>query len=451
MKNLLNAAALAGLLCAQAGAAPLLPANFKYTAAVGGEITGGKLYRVDLPAAVLRNCSPDQADIRLFAPDGGEVPGALIKMRYARQETELLPAELTGYTPGTTEATLELKLSGELREITALNLETQDRDFLKQAEVYGASDGKSWRLLGSGTIYDFSSQVDLRRTELAFPRASYRFYRVKLRDAEKTVEGGKSISLKYEGLDFKVSGMQVKKLKIDGVRAQAPGAPVPPDVYDEGSFAAAPASETEEGTSGFEIAAGLPFDQVEFSIEDKFFVRDFTAYYSATGAPKSFVRLGGGNIRRFPPGWPEAERAWAQIYSPGYAYYRFVFRDKNNPPLRLKSVRLKWLRRSVYFIAPSDMDRLTLAFGRPGTPPPAYDTANFINQDNWHQREAAALRLGEPAANKDYNPEPPASRKGKAEKGLLIAVIIVIAAGMGFWLYKLLGQAAASQGGKTEQ
>ena len=75
--------------------------------------------------------------------------------------------------------------------------------------------------------------------------------------------GGKSISLKYEGLDFKVSGMQVKKLKIDGVRAQAPGAPVPPDVYDEATFAAAPASETEEGSSGFEIEGGLPFDQVD--------------------------------------------------------------------------------------------------------------------------------------------------------------------------------------------
>ena len=127
---------------------------------------------------------------------------------------------------------------------------------------------------------------------------------------------------------------------------------------------------------------------------------------------------------------------------PGYGFYKFVFNNRNNPPLRVKSVRLKWLRRSLYFIAPADMPSLTVSFGRPGAMRPAYDVENFVNQNNWEKRSSEALRLAAPSLNKDYSPDAPVDRKAKTEKDLLTGIIVLVAAGMGFWFYNLLKKAA---------
>ncbi|MCX5791531.1 MAG: DUF3999 family protein, partial [Elusimicrobia bacterium] len=398
----------------------------------------GALYRVDLNAEVLRNCAPGQPDIRLFAPDGAEVPYSLVKAEYVKKAAETYAAEITGYQADGREAVLEFSLNGRFLPVTSVELSIADRDFRKDAEVFGSADGKNWSRLGAGAIYDYSSQVDLRRTRLDFPRSAHRFYRLKLRDTEEQPARGKTVSLKYDGIDLNITGGKGLKLRIDGVTARTGGQDSVVGVYDEASFEPSAAGENRDNTSYIVINKGLPFDKVEFAVEDGFFVREFTAWYSDTGAEDSYRRLAGGNIFRFPSGWPDGERTSAEISSPGHAFYKFVFNNRNNPPLRVKSLRFKWLRRSVYFIAPAAMPSLTVAYGRPDTAPPAYDVENFVNQGNWEQRTALALRLGAPVLTPGYSPEAPADKKTKTEKDLLTGILVLVVAGMGFWLFNLL-------------
>lgn len=429
------------VLSGQAYAARLLPSNFQRQAAVEGALKGGALYSVDLPAEVLRDCAPGQPDIRIFAPDGAEVPYSLVRGEYLRKDDQSYSAEITGYQADSREAVLEFRLNGQFSPVSSIELSVEDRDFRKDAELYGSADGKAWSRLATGSLYDFSSQVNLRRTRLALPSSVHRYYRLKLRDTEDPPPQGKTVTLKYDGIDLSVSGGKGKKLKINGVTARTGGQNAVIGVYDEEDFRPEAAGETADNDSYFTISRGLPFDRVEFGIEDAFFVREFTILYSATDAVDSFKRLAAGSIHRFPRGWPDGERAWADISSPGYGYYKFIFLNRNNPPLRVKSVKLKWLRRSLYFIAPEDMAGVMVAYGRPGTVRPVYDVENFINQGNWEKRAPLPLRLGAPVVTEGYSPDAPADRKSRNEKNLLTGILLLVSAGMGFWLYKLLKKA----------
>jgi len=432
---------LCGIIEDQASAARLQPSNFRQYAAVDGALKAGTLYRIDLPADVLRGCAPGQPDIRLFAPDGAEVPYTLVKGEYLKKADESYSAEITGYQAGPKEAVLEFKFTGQLNPLTSVELSVTDSDFRKEAALYGSEDGKAWSHVGTWAIYDYSSQVALRRTRLDFNASTRRFYRLKLRDTEDPQPLGKTVTFKYDGIDLSVSGGKGKKLHINGVVGRTGGQDALVGVYDEESFQPS-AGELKDNSSYVAINGGLPFEKVGFSVDDPFFVREFTAWYSETGGDETYKRLGAGNIYRFPSGWSNGERVWADIASPGYAYYKFIFVNRNNPPLRVRAVRLKWLRRSLHFIAPADMTGLTLAFGRPNTVRPAYDMENFINQGNWEKRSPEQLRLKAPALTEGYSPDAPADRKGKLEKNLLTGIIMLVVAGMGFWLYKLLKKAA---------
>jgi len=442
MKTLFKIVVCACVFTGQAYAAKLQPSNFRYKAGITAGIKSGGLYRVDLTAAVLQECAPGQPDIRLFSPDGAEIPYTMVKGEYLKKADVTYAAEMIGYQADSREAVLDFKLSGQFSPVNSLELSVSDRDFRKDAEIYGSDDGKTWSFLGRGSIYDFSSQVDLRKTQLEFPRSGHSFYRLKLRDTEEPQAQGKTVTLKYDGIDLSVSGGKGKKLRIDGVKMRTGGQDAVVGVYDEKIFQPAAKGEMKDNSSYITITQGLPFERVEFEVGDGFFVRDFAAYYSETGAENSYLRLASGNICRFPRGWPDGERAWAAISSPGYGFYRFVFNNRNNPPLDVRSVRLKWLRRSLYFIAPGDMAGLTVSFGRPGTGRPAYDIENFVNQGNWEKRPPETLQMSRPVLTEGYDPEPPADRKGKTEKNLLTGVIVLVVAGMGFWFYTLLKKAA---------
>lgn len=441
MKTLLNILVCVCVLGGQAYAARLQASNFRYKSAITAKIVGGTLYRVDLPAVVLQNCAPDQPDIRLFSPSGEEIPFTLVKGEYLKKADETYAAEITAYKADSREAVLEFALRSEFNPVTSVELSVEDSDFRKDTELSGSDDGKSWKPLGRGSIYDFSSQVDLRKTRLEFPRSAYKFYRLVLRDTEAPPAQGKTVAFKYDGIDLSVSGGKGKKLRINGVSLRTGGKDTRVEIHDENTYQPAASGELKDNRSFVMIRPGMPFERVEFDLADAFFVRDITAYYSETGEENSYRRLGSASIYRFPPGWPAGERVWADISSPGYAYYRFVFNNKNNPPLRVKAVKLKWLRRSLYFIAPVDMPGLTLSFSRPNTEHPAYDIESFINQNNWEKKTPEALQLTDPVLTEGYNPELPANSKTRNEKNLLTGIIVLVTAGMGYWLYNLLKKA----------
>lgn len=430
-------------LAAPAGAAAPRPENFKYQAAVEPAVKAGGVYRLDLPSEVLRACAPGQPDIRLFSAEGAEVPYSLVRAEYLQKGDETFTAEITGYTVSPKAAVLEFRFNGKFSPVSFIELRVNDRDFRKQAELSASEDGKTWARLASGEIYDFSSQVDLRRTRLEFKSSAARYYRLTLSEKEEAHPQGRELTLKYDGLDLRLAGPRGGKLRIGGVSAGTGGRDSVVGMYDEERLAPEGAGTGKDNSSFFYLRGGLPFERLAFEVEDPFFVRDVTVWYSETGEEDSWRPLGSANISRFPAGWSDGERLTAAVSSPGYAHYKVTVANRNSPPLRVKAVRLIRLRRSLYFIAPGDLAGLRLAFGRPGTAAPSYDVASFINQGNWERRGAQELRLGPAAETAGYAAEAAPDKKARNEKNLLTGVIVLVAAGMGWWLYTLLKKAAA--------
>lgn len=430
-------------LAAPAGAAAPRAENFKYQAAVEPAVKAGGVYRLDLPSEVLRNCAPGQPDIRLFSAEGTEVPYSLVRAEYLKKGNETFNAQITVYAESLNEVKLEFWFSGRFSPVNFIDLQIPGRDFRKQAELSASEDGKAWAPLASGEIYDFSSQVDLRRTRLEFKSSTARYYRLVLKDKEGAAPQGRELTVKYDGLDLRLAGGKGGKLRINGVTAGTGGSDSVVGAYDEDALAPERAGTGKDNSSYFYLRGGLPFEKVAFEVEDPFFVRDVTLWYSETGEEDSYRPLGSANIFRFPAGWPDGERTTAAISSPGYGYYKVTVANRNSPPLRVKAVRLIRLKRSLYFIAPADLPGLRLAYGRPGTAAPSYDVSSFINQGNWERRGAQELRLGPLAETAGYSAEAAPDKKARGEKNLLTGVIVLVAAGMGWWLYSLLKKATA--------
>lgn len=445
MKSIWNILIVLIILSSQSFAAKLQPINFRYKILVEKDIKKGELYRINLSPAVLQNCASGQPDIRIFYSDGLEIPYVMVQGKYLKRVDETYSTKIIEYQTDKNSAILVFKIIGEFNPISSIELSVPDKNFRKEVELQGSNDAKKWIQITRSSIYDFSSQIDLRKTKLEFPASNYRFYRMKLGDTGDLPALGKTIALKYDGIDFRVSGGKGSKLRIDRVTAHTGGTNSLVETYDEKSYQPSSSGEMNDNLSYVIINSGLPFDLVEFDITDTFFLRTFVAYYSDTDKKNSYHTIASGNVCRFPSSWQINEKVAAKISSPGHAFYRFVFQNKNNPPLNIKQVKLKWLRRSLYFIAPTDSRGLTISFSRPNTKKPIYDIENFVNQDNWQKRTAETLLISEPTLTKNYDPELPTDRKSKTEKKVLIGIMLIIAVGISFWLYALMKKVSVKQ------
>ena len=433
------------ILSSQSFASKLQPVNFSYKVSIKETIKKEKLYKVNLPSSILQNCAKGQPDIRVFYPNGSEIPYIIVREQYLKQVAKTYPTKIIKYQTAKNSAILMFKIIGQFNRVSSIELSVPDKNFRKKVELEGSNNNKTWTPIASSFIYDFSSQVNLRKTKLEFPASNHRFYRIKLIDTKDLPVVDKTISLKYDGIDFTVSGVTGKKLRIAKITAHTGGKNSFVEVYDEKTFQPSSMIEIKNNSSYITINSGLPFDIVEFDIGDVFFARNFTAYYSDTDKKNSYHAIASDKLYRFTAGWKMKEKVTAKISSPSRAFYRFFFQNRNNPPLNIKQIKLKWLRRSLYFIAPKDSSGITLSFGRPDTAKPAYDIKNFINQGNWEKRFAESLTIPEPSLTVDYNPELSEDSKNKTEKKLLIGIILLIAIGMGFWLYVLVKKASVKQ------
>ncbi len=430
-----------------AAAAPLTSKDFQYCAEVAGQAKTGALYSVHLTGDVLEKCSTGCVDLRLFGPAGQEMPFVVIENVAPPEPQEKYPLEITDYAPSGTEAVITMKLPERRRPVTVLEIQTADRDFKKRAVLSTSRDNKTWRVAAEDAIYDFSSRVDLRKTRIEFKKTDDRYFRLKLTDDGGKEQGGTSIKLKYEGLDFSVEGMQKKEIRIQGVHALTALYRERVPVYDTRAFSNVLAKTDKDGNTVIILKTGLPVERFSFDIANPYYSRSVMVSVSGAEDEETYRFMARGTIYRFALDGRKEEQVFIDARSSKQASYKIVIENRGNSPLDVKAVDLSWVRQDLYFLALNDNDRHTLCFGNDTLTRPEYDIARFITRGNLAQHSPASLTTSEIGVNAGYVPKAPKQKRARIEKLVLTVVVVVLVIGMGYWLFTLVRKIAREKRG----
>lgn len=411
------------------------PAYFTQAADISGSLTPGKLYLVPLPAEVMRAARPDLGDLRLYDSKGKEVPFVTLRHEAPQEEGSIKHLQVKGYSPGIFEAVLTLKADKPVARAVEIALNVADQNFRKTAEVSVSSDGQTWKPVASEPIYDFSSQVDLRKTTLTLPVVDALWFRVKITDLKEPIQG---VAFGAGGLFFALK-QTPKRLKINHVtvRTEARGGVRP--VVDAWRTTDLERKEIDGRKTVITIPTNLPADRMMIETKTPYFHRLILIEGSETREEKDFHKFASGTLFRFPLSGKHEENVTIECLTQKKPIYRLIIDNGDNQPLDIVAVTLVWTRRNILFLAPADGSKVTLCFGNPHVTAPFYDLNHFVTQADWHTQEDIQATLNPARANVDEPKSfPDPDRKARLEKIVLLGLVVILIPAFGFWIFRLM-------------
>lgn len=416
--------------------------DFQYQALIKGPIQKGDIYRVVLTGEVLAKISPQMGDLRLYGPDRREIPFVIIDHVIPEISGKKIILEIIRYQPGDDWVTILLKNPEPSEEINALTLDIPDRDFHKEIILDGSHDQTNWSQLVKDSIYDYSSQVDLRKVRLDFASSRFGFYRISMRDAVKPKGQDPAIHVRAKGVNVSIHYPEAKKIMVHRIVGHSGNHREAVTIYDN-QMAHPWNSITKDRKTIIDIQAGVRFGRVDFEIDNPLYYRRVDIYYSETGTGNSYRLLTSGpHIYRT----PDDTLNYIVNRFPHYPYIRFEIENKDDPPLNITGLRLTWVRKLLCFYGLEAASAYTLVFGNNQIAAPDYDIKKIIGQYNWTEvfakqnPDSHQLTLTELSENPSFQRNIP-DKQAKREGVILTIVVICLVTGLGIWLYKLLRKA----------
>ncbi|MEW6715244.1 MAG: DUF3999 family protein, partial [Nitrospirota bacterium] len=370
------------------------------------------------------------------------------------EETSRIKAETYGfsvvnYESGDRSAEITVKLPDRFKPISTITLHTAARDFNKNIALHGSHDMKNWSFLAEDNIYDFSSQVNLRKTEIKFRPSNHRYYQITMTEKQTEGQTKENINLLYKDLQFSVNNVRGNQIRIDEILGKTSQEEDDVDVYDEIEFSRFSEYKENDDETMVTLATGLPFRRIIFNISNHYYYRDVEVYGSDSGKSDSYRYLMKDSIYRFPIAGDKEAKDYIYCQSYKYKFYRLVIKNKDNPHLQLKSIKLEWLRKNLFFIALHEAQPYTLVVGGSSLAAPEYELSKFLNQSNWHTQPFKRLQVAHLRSNQDYRPAQLKNRKN-IEKNILTGIVVVIVIVVSYWLYSLLKRTSISRNRREE-
>jgi len=331
----------------------LSPQEFSYSVELRGNSSANGIYMSKISPAMVENSLPGFLDLRVYAPNTTEIPYIIVDNR--------LPAEyidnyysltIADYSENTDSVSLTATMPDKRQPIEIIELETGARDFKKNVTIYASDDKINWIEVLNEPYFDFSSKVDFRKTSFKFQqKLNNKYYKFVMYDASVSLKTGKSISLKYEGLDFSTEEFAERKVKIDRISAKT-GFNVKKDAtttYCEKIFDKLNVIKDKNNNSIIDINARIPFDRITFDISSLYYNRAVRVFASDTGAEDSYSQLASFTLYNYPDSEFRASRNELWFSSIKRNYYRFVIENKNNPALEIRKIKLEFVEKNILF------------------------------------------------------------------------------------------------------
>jgi hypothetical protein len=415
--------------------------DFQYQAEIKGPIQKGYIYQVVLPGRALAKMSPRLGDLRVYGPHQTEIPYVIIDNVTPEVPGRYVTLEAVRYEPADEWTTIYLSNPEPAREIHALAFGIPDQDFQKEVILEGSFDQANWNRITRDTIYDFTTQIDLRKVRLNFANTRCKFFRVKMRDVRKPKNPEQTIRVQLKGADVSIDYPDAKKIQIQRIEALTGNSRESVVVYDHQAIKPLKPIAVKNHKTIIDIQSGLRFERIDFEIGNPLYYRQVHIYYSETGAEDSYQLLAGEDIYRT----STQTHNFLLNHFPHYPYYRFEIENKDDLPLEIKEIRLTWIQKILCFNGLESAPAYTLCYGNSRVEAPDYDLKKLIRQDNWVQvfdKQGGSNRLSldktitNPSFRSNFG-----GKQGNQEGFVLTIVVILLVAGLGVWLYKLFRRA----------
>jgi|GEM_PF-3579550 len=409
------------------------------------------LYMSPLPRQIVEETGPNFADLRLFAKDNAEIPYVILDNATRLQKKISYALKVLSYDKDQNDMVLVLEKPVNAAPLAALEIKTSSRDFRKNLAVEASPDAKTWSPLATESIYDLSSHIDLRKTQFAFPQTPHRYLRLKIADADPQSDAVKTLQMQYQGLEVFMRDAAAKPLRLDSILGWTSLEADTAVVWDEAAFVN-PSPRVEGKDTVLDLATALPAEALRFEVRDPLFFRDVEIFgiesltpSAATDRPtdKTPQRIGRGSLYSLAlAGQGQLGGEYNDEIKLGggkYKLLRVVIHNRDNPPLAIPKITLRWRQKLLFFVATGPAASYALCF-KAADPrelkAPNYDLQRFATADNWHTLGAQPARLAAVEAN------PAASsvlfRTADLERWLLTGGVSLICLALAGWLFVLL-------------
>lgn len=429
------------------------PQAFEFRAAIRDTIHTQVPHRLTLTHDILALASDGYADLRMFRDDGQETPYVIYQEKQPQQSLVTFEFKIISYNQEGNQEEIILSRPEAIQSYHAITLATPVRDFKKSVEVFASEGQDVWHELLKDTLFDFTSNVDLRKNTIEFAAQGARYLKLVLTDdwagAKPT---DKSLQLSYDGLNLQVGEKQEpKKLKVENIVGRSgedrPEAPViDTRLFDLASGTGVTdtrvtGTKDDEGNTVLSLGlVNLPLYKTKFYVENAYYHRRVELWVADVDQADQYHYANAGILYKI-PGMNEAVDT-IEWNEPARRYIKFKIINKNNPPLKIAKLAWSWMRENLYFI-PEPGRGYTLYVGshlsmdRPEYELPQMITPNFATLATYPQvmlQEVAA----NPAYDAEYGLDVKKIKSEKNERTVLWVVLGMLVLLIMFWIFSLL-------------
>ncbi|MBP1748614.1 MAG: hypothetical protein H6Q52_1153 [Deltaproteobacteria bacterium] len=410
--------------------------NFPYKARLEGMTVKNMLYRATIGTGLFEKCSLACLNSRIFDSSGREIPYVIYSNKEAPSEAFHLEVLSLDEKQGRSVLILKRKDDPD-GMVNILEIMTNDHDFHKDVFLEGSDDKKTWHSLGQDSIYDFSSQVVLRRTAVSMNANRYRFLRLTMKERKgKIAQPG--LRLHYEGLDLSTSLPRDKKIYIRGFSVTFKNGQEKKAVFDHAEIWPAISQDEKLKNTEIFVETRFPAESLVLDIDNPYYLRNVTVYGSQSKEKRDMVLLCRTSIHNLSIAGRKEIRNYIEF--PGgthYGYYRIVIENHANPPLTIKRISQKWTRKEIFFLALDNDRQYWLYTGNDSMQPVSYDIAAIVTEENKDKQGAGTLTIGPVVSNPEYKTGTDQEKKARIEKIILMIVIGFLVVVAAFFLYCL--------------
>jgi hypothetical protein len=431
---------IVALAATGASAESVTRSDFQHTAAIRGDYTSGDPARVALTRDIVATTKRLLPDLRLFDDEGLEIPYVLYEQYQPGQIKRTYSFKVVNYREddGGAQIILERMDPSKPVSLNGIEIHTSARDYKKTVTVFASPNGNSWSEVGTDTIFDFTSRIDLRKTRIELPEATlYPYIRILLKEDTSVQPSGPDISLRYEGLDFKVHGDAQRPFRIDGVSGWGGQRVEGGYMVDRTSLDVVSTNIDIDGNTIVDLGmVNLPLTELSIDVRTPYFYRKVEIWTSGGIEEGEFQKVESGTIYRI-PGMNRSENL-IRLAGSRLEDVQLKVINKDSPPLEFSEVTAGWHRLNLYFIPEKEMS-YALYFGGNQIHRPEYDVTMLIPSNHDKLAGYQEARLEQKRKNPDYRPViPKGEGKVKMEKNLFTFVVVLMVFILGFWLFKLM-------------